>query len=134
MIITVVAIIMVFTVAAVSVWSEASRRDREAQYRHETYQKMIEHRGESTEAVMAFIRDEEQRHRRDLRERRSGGLTLSGFVTCAFGVALGLFIYFMEPQTPDPWYLIGLVPLAIGAALLYAARLVAPRPRQGHTE
>jgi hypothetical protein len=121
-----VAIVSTFTFIAVAVWADSRRKEREAFYRHETYRKMLEQPGTSVDDVMRLMQqlvtDEENRRLRKDRE----GMKVGGLVTTAVGVALGIFLYAIEPDRPV--YLVGLIPLAVGLALSYYAFVLAPVP------
>lgn len=57
--------------------------------------------------------------------RRSQGLMIGGLVTLAVGVSLGAMLYYVADE-PGVWA-IGLIPAAIGIALLLGSALVRPR-------
>ncbi len=114
--IPIVALICVFTFVAVATWSDNRRKEREAYYRHETYHKMLAGGSEgAAEAVRQLIRDEESRRERRRTAALELGLKLGGMVTVAAGVGLGVFLYFLEPD--DPVYVVGLIPVLVGAVL-----------------
>ncbi len=114
-IIPVVAIICVFTFIAIATWSENRRKEREAYYRSETHQKMLDGSPESADAVRALIREEEERRERRRAESLRMGLKLGGLITMVAGVGLAVFLYFLVDE--DPIYLVGLVPILIGLVL-----------------
>jgi hypothetical protein len=60
---------------------------------------------------------------------RAQGLLIGGFVTLAGGLALGAFIGMMDGWDEGSWTF-GLIPVAIGIALLLSALLVWPRGRE----
>jgi Domain of unknown function (DUF6249) len=117
----VAAIISVFSFAAVAVWSYARRREREAYYRSETIKKITETRG--GESAMEFLREEERNAARRLRE----GLKLGGVITVAVGIGLMIFLGGIGRHSPEPIYLVGVIPLLIGSALLAYTRFLAPK-------
>ena len=61
----------------------------------------------------------------DAARRRSQGLMIGGLVTLAVGISLGVMLHYLENE-PGIWA-VGLIPTAIGVALLISAMLVRPR-------
>ncbi len=61
----------------------------------------------------------------DAARRRSQGLMIGGLVTLAVGLSLGVMLHYLEDE-PGIWA-VGLIPTAIGVALLISAVLVRPR-------
>lgn len=61
----------------------------------------------------------------DSARRRSQGLMIGGLVTLAVGISLGVMLHYIEDE-PGIWA-VGLIPTAIGVALLISAMLVRPR-------
>jgi hypothetical protein len=117
--VAVAAIIGVFMFTAVAVWSENRRRERESYYRHELFQKMLDHPGGSVQAVQEMMQtlaqqEEIQRHRKQVEGTKVGGM-----VTAAAGIGLLAFLYFLVPGRAV--YLVGLIPLLVGSALLIYA-------------
>ena len=72
----------------------------------------------------------------DLYRRRAHGLMIGGLVTIAVGISIAVFLHEMDKS--EPAWLIGLIPAAVGVALLLGAWLVrpqgdsTPRPPQLH--
>jgi hypothetical protein len=64
----------------------------------------------------------------DAARRRSQGLMIGGLVTLAVGLSLGVMLHYLADE-PGIWA-VGLIPTAIGVALLISAMLV--RPRNGN--
>jgi hypothetical protein len=64
----------------------------------------------------------------DAARRRSQGLMIGGLVTLAVGMSLGVMLYYVAGE-PGVWS-VGLIPIAIGVALLISAILV--RPQSGN--
>jgi hypothetical protein len=52
---------------------------------------------------------------------------LGGLITLAVGVAMMIFIKAVDHNPQEPSYLVGLIPLLIGVALLAYAYLLAPK-------
>jgi hypothetical protein len=65
----------------------------------------------------------------DSARHRSQGLMIGGLVTLAVGVSLGVLLYNVANEEPGVWT-VGLIPGAIGVALLVSAFLV--RPKNGN--
>lgn len=130
--IPIVALVTVFTFASVAVWSDNRRKEREASYRHETYQKMLEGSGESAETVRELMREEEGRRQQRRVEGLMLGLKLGGMITAVAGLGLGVFLYFIVPD--QSVYLVAIIPLLVGLVLvLYGFHLESrrPQPRSG---
>jgi hypothetical protein len=108
-----VSAVATFSFIAVVVWSQERRREREAYYRSETLKKIAEAGAGGTSAV-EFLREEQSIAAR----RRKEGLKLAGLITSAVGLALMVFIGAVERRSSEPSYLVGIIPLFIGAALL----------------
>jgi uncharacterized membrane protein len=119
--IPIVTVVSVFVFVAVATWSDNRRKEREAYYRHETYRKILEHSGESNQAVLDLMREEELQQAR----RRIEGLKLGGLVTTVTGVGVMVFLYFLDPV--EAVYLVGLIPLLIGIVLTVYGFFIAPR-------
>lgn len=107
-----VGAIALFSFIAVASWSDARRREREAYYRSETLKKIAETQGGGGSAALDFLREEE----RNTARRRREGMKLGGLIT--MGVGIGLMVFLWAEERSEPAYLIGLIPLLIGAALL----------------
>ena len=113
--IPIVALICVFTFVAIATWSENRRKEREAYYRSETHQKMLDGSPESAEAVRALIREEEERRERRRVENTRMGLKLGGLITTVVGLGLAVFLYYLVDD--EPVYLVGLIPMLVGVVL-----------------
>jgi hypothetical protein len=115
-----VLMVAVFAFTSIATWSDARRREREAFYHSETLKKIAESSGAGGAAALEIIREQErvaQRRRRD--DQRLGGL-----VTTAAGVGL---IVFLRAMVTQPAYLVGLIPLLVGVALLAHSYLFGPK-------
>jgi len=116
-----VTVVAVFVFVAVATWSDNRRKEREAYYRHETYRKILEHPGESSQAVLDLMREEELQQAR----RRIEGLKLGGLITTVSGVGVMIFLYFLGVD--EGLHLVGLIPLLIGIVLTIYGFFIAPR-------
>jgi hypothetical protein len=64
--------------------------------------------------------------------RRAQGLLIGGLVTVAAGIGIMLLLRVLEPH--DEHWVVGVIPLLIGLALLVSARIVWPRGNgNGHS-
>jgi Domain of unknown function (DUF6249) len=118
-----VASVDLFSFVAVAVWSSERRREREAYYRSETLRKIAETQGAGGSSAIEFLREEE----RNAVRRRQEGLKLGGLITVAVGVGMMVFIAAVDCRGTEPAYLVGLIPLLIGVALLSYTYLLAPK-------
>ena len=116
-----VASIAMFSFVAVTTWSDARRKEREAFYKSETAKKLAEH---SPEASLAYLRLEEENRRRRVRE----GLKLGGLITFAAGI--GVIALFAVLGNERGLWVLGLVPLLVGLALIAYVYLLAPREKE----
>ena len=112
LLIGITALISVFTFVSVAVWSENRRKERESYYHHETLKKVLEQPGDAAKRVLDQFRREEIRQD----SARRDGLRLGCAITLASGVGLWILLRALEPD--KVLYLVGLLPLLIGAVLL----------------
>jgi hypothetical protein len=104
--------IAVFTFTSVTTWAEARRKEREAFYKSETIKKIAETSGAGGPAALDLLREQERIDRRN----RHDGQRLGGIISVA--VAMGLMIFLRAITDTAPVYLVGLIPLFVGLALL----------------
>jgi len=117
-----IASIALFSFLAIAVWSSARRREREAYYKSNTVKKIAESQGAGGNSAIEFLHEEERYATR----RRQEGRKLGGLISIAVGVSIMIFIRAVDHE-PDPNYLVGLIPLFIGVALLAYAYFLAPK-------
>jgi len=118
--------IALFSFLAVATWSGERRREREAYYRNETIRKIAESQGAGNANAMELLREED----RIATRRRREGQQLGGLITMAVGIGIMVFlgaITAKEGPHPEPVYLVGLIPLLIGLALLVYVYVLAPK-------
>jgi peptidoglycan/LPS O-acetylase OafA/YrhL len=113
-------IIALFSFSMVATWSRERRREREAYYRSETLKRIADAQPSGGQFAIEFFCEEQKA----AAQRRRESLKLAGLVTVA--TAIGL-IAFIGTVGADHAYLVGLIPLLIGIALLTYAYLLAPK-------
>jgi len=108
---------------AVASWKQAPSHPAQAKayYRAETMKRIAEMQGTGADSLVAFLREEERIGARRQRE----GIKLGGLITA--GVGIGLTVFLRQVVLVQPVYLVGLVPLLVGAALLAYGYLFAPQ-------
>jgi hypothetical protein len=117
--------IALFSFLAVAAWSDARRREREAYYKSEALKKIAETQGAG---AVEFLREEALRRaeeKKDAARRQREGIKLGGLVTSAVGIGLMIFLWRLVDD--EPVYLVGLIPLLVGVALLAYSYLLAPK-------
>jgi len=118
-----VASVALFSFVAVAVWSQERRHEREAYYRSETLRKIAETLGAGGGSAIEFLREEEK----SVVRRRQEAQRLGGLITAAVGIGMMVFIKAVGRGNPNPAYLVGLIPLLIGVALLAYTYFLAPK-------
>ncbi len=116
-----VASVALFSFLAVSVWTDARRKEREAYYQTETAKKLAESPGAGANAAVELLREQE---RIGLRRKREG-VKLGGLITAAVGIGVMVMLRGLEHN--EPAYLVGVVPLLIGVAMLTYGYVLAPK-------
>jgi len=116
--------IALFSFLAVASWSDARRKEREAYYKNETLKKIAESSGEGAKSALELLREQEK----NAAKRRLEGMKLGGLITAAVGIGLMVFLHGVERE--EPAYLVGLIPLLIGLALLIYPFLLAPKEKE----
>jgi hypothetical protein len=111
-----------FSFLSVMIWSRERRREREAYYRHETLRKIADSQGTSSGALLEILREEERIAARQRRESQK----ISGLVTIAAGVGLAVFLGIVDRNDRDAAYLVGVIPMLVGAAFLFYGYVLAP--------
>lgn len=117
----IVGSIALFSFLAVTTWSEARRKEREAYYTSETLKKIAESSGEGAKSALELLREQQKNHVKN----RLEGMKLGGLVTAAVGI--GVMVLLRGIEHHEPVYLAGLIPLLIGLALLIYAFVLAPK-------
>src|SRR5262249_856946 len=115
-----------FSFLAVAAWSGNRTRERELYYRSEVLKKAMETTGPEPAAGLARLRDEDIRRARTAMRAKRGGLLPGGMTVTAAGLGLMIFMRSLPDSTADAraFYLVGLMPLLVGIALMIGALLV----------
>lgn len=99
----------------VVVWFDIRRKERESHYRNEMARKITE--ASDPGPLLEYVREVE---RADAARTRTKA-RVAGLVTLAGGAALMIFLHQVAPG--HAVYLVGLIPLFVGAALLIFSEL-----------
>ena len=116
-----VMMIGVFALLSISAWSNARRKEREALYRAELMKKVAESAGAGGTTVLEMLREDE----RASRKRRREGQKFGGLVAVATGLGIMAFLSVIERH--EPAFMVGLIPLFVGLAMLVYAYLIGER-------
>jgi hypothetical protein len=119
--IPVVGSIALFSFLSVAAWSDARRKEREEYYKNETLKKIAESSGEGAKAAIELLREQNK----GLARRRLEGMKLGGLITAVVGV--GVMVLLRGLVQDEPVYLVGLIPLLIGLALLLYTFFLSPK-------
>lgn len=109
-----------FGFLAVASWAGARAGERTSYYKNEMLKKLADSPLEGAKQALEYLREEKRLAARKQRE----GQKIGGLVTAAVGAALMAFLKGIVPH--QPVYLVGLIPLLIGLALLLYAFRMAP--------
>lgn len=121
MLVPIVGSIALFSFLGVASWSEARRKEREAYYTGEALKKIAESSGEGAKSAVEYLREQNS----NIAKRRMEGLKLGGMITAAVGIGVMVLLHGLERE--EPAYLVGLIPLLIGLALLVYVFVLAPK-------
>ena len=118
--IPIVGSVALFTVLAVVGFAEQRRKEREAYYRYEFRKKLVDAGKMDAQHVQELMRYE---YETSANARRQGMIS-GGFITAGVGVGLLIGLRFIEDEAV---WMVGWIPLFIGAAMLAYGLIVAPR-------
>lgn len=116
-----VVMVAVFTFIGVAAWSDSRRKEREAYYRSETLKKLAEAQGTGASSAVELVKEED----RIALRRRLEGQKLGGLITVAVGI--GLMVFLKAASHDHPAFLVGVIPLLVGAALLAYSYVLGPK-------
>ena len=116
-----VASVALFSFLAVSAWTDARRKERQAYYQSEGIKKIAESQGAGANSALELLREQE---RIALRQKREG-VWLGGLITAAVGIGIMVMVRGMVHD--EPAYLAGMIPLLIGVAMLTYGYLLYPK-------
>jgi hypothetical protein len=95
-------------------WLDSRRKEREAFYKAETFRRLTESSTEGAKAAVEMLRQESRLERQKRRE----GMKLGGLICVAVGAAMVIFLRVQIIRDPSAPYLVGLIPVFVGLALL----------------
>lgn len=113
--------VAMFSFVSIAVWSDARRKEREAFYRSEMIKKIAESQG--GDAALEFLREEERQAAR----RNRAGQTIGGLITMMVGIGLMVFLKGIVHGDQGPVFLVGVIPLLVGAVMFSYAKFLAPK-------
>jgi Cu/Ag efflux pump CusA len=113
--IPIVGAIALFSFLAVASQAEERRKAEEAKAKYEFLKKMTESQGFDVQKYMQYQEAELSLKEKQTVEKRM----LSGLILVAVGLGISVFLYFVAGHM-GVWT-VGIIPLAIGAALIVAA-------------
>ena len=119
--IPIVGSIALFSFLAVTTWSDARRKEREAYYTTDALKKISESSAEGAKSAVEYLKEQNK----NAAQRRVEGLKLGGLITSAVGVGVMVLIRGLNHE--EPAYLVGLIPLLVGLALLVYGFVLAPK-------
>jgi len=124
MFVPIIGSIALFSFLGVATWSDARRKEREAYYRTEALKKIAESSSEGAKSAVEYLQEQE----RSARRRRMEGMKLGGLITAAVGIGLMVMLRGLEHE--EPAYLVGLIPLLIGVAMLVYVFALVPKEQR----
>jgi fatty acid desaturase len=103
-------------------WLDSRRKEREAFYKAETFRRLTESSTEGAKAAIEMLREESRLERQKRRE----GMKLGGLICVAVGAAMVIFLRVQTARDPSAPYLVGLIPVFVGVALLVYVYFMSP--------
>jgi|SRR5580658_845006 hypothetical protein len=119
--IPVIGSIALFSFLSVAAWSDARRKEREEYYRSETLKKIAESSGEGAKAAIELMREQNK----SMTKRRLESMKLGGLITAVVGIGVMALLRGLVGDAPV--YLVGLIPLLVGLAIMTYAFLLVPK-------
>ncbi len=108
----------------IAVWLGDRRKEKESFQRCELLRKIADSPGDAAQRVLAVIREQDY----DAQIRRREGIKLGGLITFAAGIGLMMFLYMIERD--EPVWVVGSIPILVGAALVAYVLFMAPKPER----
>jgi Flp pilus assembly protein TadB len=105
-----------FAFLAVAAYTESRRRERESYYKNDMLKKIAESQSSAAAATIEYLREEQQAIAARRIQKQREGYSLGGLVTAAVGI--GLMVFLRAIVHGESVYLVGMIPLLIGLALL----------------
>lgn len=115
-----VGALALFGFLSVAAWSGARSSERVSYYKNDMLKKLAESSGDGAKQAVEYLQEE----RRLAAQKHREGLMIGGLVNVAIGVGLMIFLKGIIHQAPI--YLVGVIPLLIGLALLAYVFAMAP--------
>ena len=106
----------------VTTWIESRRKERDSFYRAETVRRLTEASSDGARAAVELIREQDRLER----AKRFEGMKVGGLINLGIGLALIVFLHMLIPY--QAVFMCGLIPSAIGAALLLYVFFLAKKP------
>ena len=103
------------------VYFGTQRKEKEVLHRTELLRKIAEAPGDAAQRVLDMIRQQEA----DAQLRRHEGIKLAGLITAAVGI--GIMIFISQIEKTKPVWLVGSIPLLVGAAMFSYVMFFAPK-------
>jgi hypothetical protein len=103
-------------------WLDSRRKEREAFYKAETFRRLTESSSEGAKSAIEMLREESRLERQKRRE----GMKLGGLICVAVGAAMVIFLRVQTARDPSAPYLVGLIPVFVGVALLVYVYFMSP--------
>ena len=115
-------VLVAYTLISVARWANGARKEREAYYKTGSAARIAQAATEGTSAL-EILREQE----RIAQQKRREGQKLGGLISVALGVGMIVFIHAMQGPNSQGAFLIGLIPVLIGAVLVIYAVFLAPK-------
>jgi hypothetical protein len=114
-----------FSFLAVAAWAGSRQQERESYYKNDMLKKLAESQTPGAVATLEYLNEEQRAKRGREEEKKREGFILGGLINTAVGLALMAFLGAITHARPV--YLVGLIPLSVGIALLVYVYLLVPR-------
>ena len=119
--VSLVVSVAVFVMIIFAVYFGTRQKEREGAQRSELLRKIADSPGDAAQKVLEMIRQQEA----DAQVRRREGMKLGGLITIAVGI--GFMVFSSQLVKDEPVWLVGIVPILVGAALFFYVMFLAPK-------